>query len=252
MKKLLALLMVVATLFCVAACGGNEDTTTTTTAAQNDTTTTTVANDEETTTVADETETTTVADATTTTKKDDATTTTKKADATTTTTKKDETTITTKKPGINGVDPANSGNWDKVVNNVFTSKDGGLQVKADGWRTYGLYSISMVPTGYDGTTSTNAICIQVYDPDSATVFANKTKADFEAVLSANIQTFEKTTVCGYSAYKAVTTMSSGLQYFVWVVNTPNHKYFINFMQVEGQADMHAIGKQMMSTIEIYK
>ena len=237
MKKLLAILLVVATLFCIVACGDNTDETTTTT-TQDSTTTTLAQNDDtSTTTVADDTTTTTVEDTTTTTVAE-------------TTTKKPVT--TTKNPyvptPIGGVDPTDSNNYKKVVNDVFTSDRGGLQMKAEGWKTYGLYSISMVPVDYANVGSTNAICVSVYDPDSEDVFANKTITDFETVLGVSVDSLTKTTVRGYPAYKAV---SEGV-FYVWVINTPNCKYFINFMQVDGMADMHEIGKQMMATIEIFK
>ena len=222
MKKLLAILLVVATLFCIAACGDDTDTTTTTAA---DSTTTTTVQDDTTTTTVDDTTTTTVEETTTT-----------EAETTTTTTKP-------QRPKA-----SDSNNWKKVENGWFTSDLGGLQMKADGWKTYGLYSISMVPESYNNQGTTNAICIQVYDADPADVFAAKTQADFETVLQTAINTFESTTVCGYPAYKAVVTD----MYYVWVVNTPNHKYFINFMQVAGQADMNAIGEAMIASAIIYK
>ena len=74
------------------------------------------------------------------------------------------------------------------------------------------------------------------------VFASKTKEDFEEVLQTNIDTFASTTVCGYPAYKAVT---NGM-YYLWVINTPNHKYFINFMQADGCPDIEPIATEMMS------
>ena len=233
MKKLLALILVVATLFCVAACGDKEDkksdrndktTTTTTTVAGDDTTTTTVDAETETTTVVNN---------------------------TTTTTKKEEPTTNGAKPGIKGVDPTNSSNWKKVVNGVYTSDKGGLQIKAEGWKTYNLYSISYVPETYNNAGQTNAVCIQVYDADAADVFAAKTQADFEATLQAGISEFSKTTVCGYPAYKAVVTDA----YYVWVVNTPTYKYFINFMQApldNGGWEFAAEAAAYMQTVVIYK
>lgn len=145
-------------------------------------------------------------------------------------------------------DPTVADNQDKVVNDVFTSKYGGLQMYAAGWKTYGLYSISMVPAEYNNQGQASAICVAVYDADSADVFANKTKEDFETTLQATIDTFEATTVCGYPAYKAVVTD----MYYVWVVNTPTYKYFINFMQAAGSVDMSVAGAQMMDTVVIYK
>ena len=144
-------------------------------------------------------------------------------------------------------DPTVEDNWKKVVDDVFTSDKGGLQMYAAGWQTYGLYSISMVPAGYT-SGATNAISVAVYDADSEEVFANKTQADFETVLQTTLDSFEAITVCGYPAYKAVATD----MYYVWVINTPTHKYFINFMQVAGQADMNAIGEAMIATAVIYK
>jgi len=245
MKKLLALLLVVATLFCIVACGDNTDTTTTT---AGDTTTTTAQDDNTTTTVDDDNTTTTVDDDNTTTTVEDDNTTTTVKDETTTTTKKEE---TTKVSGLKGVDPNNSSNWMKVVNGVFTSDKGGLQIMAEGWKTYGLSNISYVPEGYNNQGVTNAVCIKVYDADPADVFAAKTQADFEAVLMTGINTFEPTTVCGYPAYKAVVTDA----YYVWVVNTPTYKYFINFMQAplgEGGYPFAADAASYMNTVVIYK
>ena len=153
---------------------------------------------------------------------------------------------TTKNPyvptPIGGVDPTDSNNYKKVVNDVFTSDRGGLQMKAEGWKTYGLYSISMVPVDYANVGSTNAICVSVYDPDSEDVFANKTITDFETVLGVSVDSLTKTTVDGYPAYKAVSEDT----FYVWVINTPNYKYFINFMQAPDAADMEAIAEEMMA------
>lgn len=243
MKKLLAILLVVATLFCIVACGKDTDTTTTTANQNSDAITTTVG-DTTTTTVGDKT-TTTVEDTTTTTV-EDTTTTTKKEETTTTTTKK----VYVPTP-IKGVDPTDSNNWKKVVNGVFTSDKGGLQIKAEGWKTYGLFSISYVPESYGGTGQTNAVCVSVYDADPADVFAAKTEADFETVLAADITSFEKTTVCGYPAYKAVVPNV----YYVWVVNTPTHKYFINFMQAPLDGGGYPFASEaaaFMQTVEIFK
>ena len=164
---------------------------------------------------------------------------------TTTTTTAPTTTV----PADTKPDPADEANWDKVVNDVFTAKNGGLQMAAEGWKTYAqMPTISMVPVEYTGTGYTNAVCVAVYEPDSADVFAAKTKEDFETVLQVGLDTFEPTTVCGYTAYKAVATNV----YYVWVVNTPNAKYFINFMQAPDGAAMETIGAAMMETVEIFK
>ena len=268
MKKLLALLMVVATLFCIAACG-DDTTADTTTTTKNDTATTTVANDEtttvanngdETTTVANGDETTTVANGEeTTTVAGDTTTTTKKGDATTTTTVP-TTVTTTEHEGIKGVAPYNKNNQNKVVNGVFTSSNGGIQIEAEGWKTYNLYSISFVPQSYTNVGQTNAVCVAVYPKgsdgyDSQTVFENKTQKDFEDALQTGINSFEKTTISSngktYTCYKAVVTDT----YYVWVFQTPEAKYFINFMQAPLDNGGWAFASEaaaMMATIQIYK
>lgn len=256
MKKLLAILLVVATIFCFAACGSETDNTTTT-AKQDSTTTTTAKNDTTTTTVED-------GDNTTTTVEDEDNTTTTEATEVVTTTKKPAPTTTAPSPvvgqngtDINGVDPNNADNHAKVVNSVFTSSNGGIQLKADGWKTYALYSISMVPSSYANVGNTNAICVAVYEKgvsgyDDPAVFENKTEAAFEEVLQADITAFGKTTITSngqtYTCYKAVVADT----YYVWVFQTPSAKYFINFMQVAGMADMEAIGTAMMNSIVIYK
>ena len=152
---------------------------------------------------------------------------------------------------MDGVDPADSANWKKVVNYVFTSDKGGLQIKAEGWKTYNLYNLSYVPERYNNQGQTNAVCIKVYDADPADVFAAKTKADFEVVLQTAINTFEPATVCGYPAYKAVVTDA----FYVWVINTPTHKYFINFMQApldNGGWPFATEAANYMKTVAIYK
>lgn len=148
-------------------------------------------------------------------------------------------------------DPTVADNQNKVVNDVFTSKYGGLQMYTPSWKTYNIYNISMVPADYNNQGQTNAITVAVYDADDADVFANKTKEDFEAVLTSTIDTFESTTVCGYPAYKAVVTDT----YYVWVINTSTYKYFINFMQApleNGGYVFAADAEAMMSTVVIYK
>ena len=255
MKKLLAILLVVATLFCIVACGDEPTTDPTTTTTKNDTTTTTVPDNSTTTEPVQGGETTTEPT-------QEETTTEPTQDKTTTTTKKPTTTAPSPVVGqngtdINGVDPTNVDNQSKVVDNVFTSANGGIQLLADGWKTYGLYSISMVPAAYNNQGTTNAICVAVYPKggtgyDDAVTFENKTEQDFEEVLQADISAFGKTTITSngmtFTCYKAVVTDT----YYVWVFQTPEAKYFINFMQVAGMADMHAIGKQMMNSIVIYK
>lgn len=150
-----------------------------------------------------------------------------------------------------GVDPADSNNWNKVVNNVFTSDNGGFQMKADGWKTYSKYGISMVPEEYNDVGNSNAICVQLYSPDSADDFANKTKADFEGIIYANIDLMESTTVCGYPAYKVVVNDT----YYLWVINTNNYKYFINFMQAPADMGGYSFAEEaeaMMATVDIFK
>lgn len=144
--------------------------------------------------------------------------------------------------GFDNVRCDDKNNWGKVVDGVFTSDRGGLQLRAEDWKTYGLYSISMVPVDYDNKGVTNAICVAVYDADPSDVFANKTEEDFEAVLGADVDTFTSMTVCGYPAYYAIVPN----QMYVYVINTPTYKYFINFMQAEGSPDVEAIGRQMMA------
>lgn len=144
--------------------------------------------------------------------------------------------------GFDDVRCADQNNWGKVVKGVFTSDKGGLQMRAKGWKTYGLSNISMVPVEYNNQGVTNAICVAVYNADSADVFANKTEADFEAVLGADINTFTPITICGYPAYYAVVPN----QMYVYVINTPTHKYFINFMQAPGFPDVEPIATKMMS------
>lgn len=248
---LLAIIVVVAIIiFAVVfkSCS-NEDGGDDTTAAGTTTTTehnaTTDKSDTEATII---TTTTTINDSTTEQTTEQTTTTTTRAPTTTTTQQ-----TTTRFIGINGVAYNDSSNWGKVVNNVFTAKNGGLQLKADGWKTYDkLFIISMVPAGYDNQGTTNGIGVAVYPKgetgyDDAVTFENRTKEDLEAVLGESIQSFTKTTLKGYTCYKAVTDT-----YYVWVFRTPEAQYFINFMQVAGQADMKAIGEAMMSTIQIYK
>ncbi|MBR5774418.1 MAG: leucine-rich repeat domain-containing protein, partial [Clostridia bacterium] len=137
--------------------------------------------------------------------------------------------------------------WNKVVDNIYTSSNGGLRMDATGWKTYGLYNISMIPADYNNQGLTNAISVAVYAPDSAEVFAAKTKENFEEILMAEIDLFESTTICGFPAYKAYATDI----YYVWVINTPLNKYFINFMQADGMEPMKEIAEQMISTVTIF-
>ena len=170
---------------------------------------------------------------------------------------------TTPKPvekGINGVDYDDKNNQNKVVNGVYTSSNGGIQFRAEGWRTYNLYSISIVPSTYENTGLTNGICVSVYPKgtdayDTAEVFENKTKADFESALKTGVDSLEKTSVTSngktYTCYKAVVTDA----YYVWVFQTPEAKYFINFMQApldKGGYPFESKAEAMFSTIEIYK
>ncbi|MBR5773845.1 MAG: hypothetical protein IKY44_03235, partial [Clostridia bacterium] len=148
----------------------------------------------------------------------------------------------------NWVDPSESANWKKVVKGVYTSDKGGLQMKAEGWKTYNLYNVSMVPESYNNQGVTNAICVALYDPDPADVFATKTVDDFVAVLQIPIDSISPTTVCGYPAYYA----TSGNEFYIWVVNTPNYKYFISFMHAEGSPDVEPIAHSMMQGVTIYK
>lgn len=167
--------------------------------------------------------------------------------ATTTTT----TTATTTTSNDGGKpDPANEANWDKVINNVYTSSNGGLQMQVDGWKSFTTYpSINMVPVDYNNEGNCNAICVAVYDRDDDAVFAAKTKADFEAVLkSGEITTFESIEVCGNPAYYAVIPDFM----YVYVINTATHKYFINFMHAPDKDPMEQAAKDMMATIEIFK
>ena len=159
------------------------------------------------------------------------------------------TTTTTEKPTPVRPDPTDSNNWDKVVNGVFTSAEGGLQMDAEGWKTYGLYNISFVPEAYENVGQTNAVCVKVYETDPE--FATKTKESFEETLSIVLHEFSETTVYGYPAYKAVSTDA----YYIWVINTPNHKYFISFMQApldNGGWDFRAEADAFMETVKIFK
>ena len=162
--------------------------------------------------------------------------------------------------GMNGVDYDDENNQNKVVNGVFTSSNGGIQIEAEGWKTYNLYSISFVPQSYTNVGQTNAVCVAVYPKgsdgyDSQTVFENKTQKDFEDVLQTGINSFEKTTISSngktYTCYKAVVTDT----YYVWVFQTPEAKYFINFMQAPLDNGGWAFASEaaaMMATIQIYK
>ena len=267
MKKLLAILLVVATLFCIAACDNGDTDTTTTTVAQDSTTTTTTKQDDTTTT-------TTVGGSDTTTTTVDETTTATTIENTTTTTKKEETTVDNGPKPINGVDPTDPNNQKKVVNGVYTSENGGIQLAVPGFQTYTVPPISMVLQGFPGgQIGTNAICVAVYPKgtdsyDSADVFENKTQADFESVLQQPIESFEKIKLQGYTCYKAVTTPGAAYQdangnprsfYRVWVFQTENAKYFINFMQAPdvfqskdwSNPDMAPVAAQVMNSIVIF-
>ena len=95
----------------------------------------------------------------------------------------------------NDVDHTDSDNWNQVVNNIYTAPNGGFQFYAPGWKTYGMYSIAMVPEAYENTGTTNAISVAVYGKDSGSyddyaTFQNKTKESFETVLQEKINTFE--------------------------------------------------------------
>ena len=279
MKKLLALLMVVATLFCVAACGDEPKTDSTTTTKNDTTTTTTAPSGEETTTAPDNGEETTTAPSgeettapngeETTAPNGEGETTTTTVKETTTTTIKETTTTTVPKANpvvgkdganINGVNPADAANQNKVVDGVFTSSNGGIQLSVPGWKTYNLYSISMVPETYANAGQTNAICVAVYPKgtdgyDSTSVFENKTQKDFEDVLKAGISYFGKTTITSngksYTCYQAIVTDA----YYVWVFQTPEAKYFINFMQApldNGGSPFKAGAESLIKTIQIYK
>ena len=151
-----------------------------------------------------------------------------------------------------------------------------MQLYVPGWATYGLYSISAVPAGYTGKHVTNALCVAVYPAgsenyDDPAKFNSKTVADFEAVMGTGIQSFEKTTLKGFTCYKAVTIDSSKAadengnarpEYHVWVFQTAKAKYFISFMQAPNDpaalsqynwvnGDMDVIAAQIMSSIAIY-
>lgn len=282
----LAVLVLVATVCSLFGCAdGDESATVTTTGSDSyvtttqyggtDNVTTTVA-DEYVTTVAGEyvttnhNDSTTSSDKSTTTKENTAATTKSTTSGKTTTTTTKKTTTTTKKPtvttgdtattrptihigsiteqdGINGVDYRNSSNWERVVNDVFTAEYGGLQMKVPGWKTYGLYSISMVPVEFEINKGTSAATIAVYSSNSIFDFETVTKKDFDRVLGYEVDMFERTTVDGYPACHAVVND----MYNVWVINTPKYQYFINFLQGADDRDMRAVGDKIISTAKIY-
>lgn len=143
-------------------------------------------------------------------------------------------------------DNTDRANQNKVVDYVYTSSNGGIQMEAIGWKSYGLYGISMIPEDYNNVGTTNAIMVGVYNAESVDAFENKTQASMEETLGESVISFEKTELEGYTCYKAVSK-----SYRVWLFQTETNRYFINFMQVEGAEDMQQIAIDMMKTIRIY-
>ncbi len=143
-------------------------------------------------------------------------------------------------------DNTDTANQNKVVDYVYTSSNGGIQMEAIGWKTYGLYNISMVPEDYNNAGTTNCIMVGVYDAESVDVFENRTQADMEDTLNESVISFTKTELRGYTCYEAVSK-----NYRVWLFQTETNKYFINFIHAEGAEDLQQTAIDMMKTIRIY-
>ena len=153
--------------------------------------------------------------------------------------------------GIDGVRYDNENNWEKVVNGIFTSDMGGLQIRADGWMTYGLYGISIVPDYFneEEIVPVNAICVYVFDAEPIDEFGQKTLYDFQQIFPDNeIESVTPLTVSGYPAYKVIIPDV----YYAWIINTPNHKYFINFVHSDLDKELLSVAEQMIKTVRIFK
>lgn len=157
--------------------------------------------------------------------------------------------------GIDGVRYDDANNWNKVVDNVFTSDKGGFQMRADGWKTYKTYGASMVPEDYNYQGRANSILVALYFPEPTDEFASKTINDFYYIFQEDLDEVSSTTVSGYPAYRIVIDNSNvpggGVNYS-WVINTPNYLYVILFLQSEGKPSLHTVSEEMIKTVKIYK
>lgn len=145
------------------------------------------------------------------------------------------------------VEAVNSKYWNTVdVNGVYTFSNGGVQIDANGWLLYDQYGITLVASnGYP----TSCASISIYEPDDATVFENKTVAEFEAVLGTEISSLEKTTIGdGYTCYIA---KSADGAYFTYVFQTEFNKYFVNFIQAADGVDVASVSEAIMDSIVIF-
>ena len=137
--------------------------------------------------------------------------------------------------------------WNTVdVNGVYTFANGGVQIDTNGWLLYDQYGITLVASnGYP----TSCASISVYEPDDATVFENKTVADFEAVLGTSLSSLKKTTIGdGYTCYIA---KSADGAYFTYVFQTEFNKYFVNFIQAADGVDVATVSEAIMDSIVIF-
>ncbi|MBR5273534.1 MAG: hypothetical protein IKU25_09140 [Clostridia bacterium] len=122
-------------------------------------------------------------------------------------------------------------NANQVENNWYTTTDGLVQLYVDDWGYYGAYGLTLVKSFV--TYPTSAATIAVYAADADDVFANKTAADFEAVLGETVTSFTAVTVAGqYPGFIAYTATYRNL-----VFQANGAKYFINVIAAPGEEAM---------------
>ncbi|MBR5273381.1 MAG: hypothetical protein IKU25_08350 [Clostridia bacterium] len=181
---------------------------------------------------------------------------------TTTTTTKPATTTTEYEimiPGYTGgvdgkVDPSNPTVWGEVVDDVYTSENGGIQLYMPGWKKYGLYGITLITNDYLSGKPVSAVTIDAFPTGTPAYnhiedFDNVEKKDMERVFQMTIEKFEKTTIGGeYPCYVAVVPDS----YYVWYFKTPGARYFIVFMPGPNCVDLEEESNRIMDSIVIYK
>ena len=134
---------------------------------------------------------------------------------------------------------------DAVENGWYTTTDGMVQLYVADWSYYGAYGLTLVknPAAYP----TSAATIAVYAADADEVFANKTAADFEAVLQDTVLSFEAVTVAGqYPGFIAKTAT-----YFNLVFQANGAKYFINYINAYEGTDVASDFAIMAANVVVY-